>query len=461
MKTYFRTDDHVPFSEKFGYWCGAMGYVFSMAVTVFIVYYGTENLAISAAAVGTMMMVVKIIDGVTDAVGGILVDKTKAKTGKARPWFIRVAIPYGIVLFLTFCIPTGWGTTAKLIALAVMYILTVSVFGTMVGVAKYSLIARMSMDPKERSTMATIGDGSAVVFSSLLMTVTFSLVANFGYALIFAIYGVIGAVLCILCYVFVREQPEEIEGAIREEKEHQQANIAAIVKTLATNKYALLVFLYTTILYIGCGLIQTGGTYYATYVFGNYSVYSQFMLAGTIGSAVGIFAGTFIVRAIGSKWTFALGCLLTVVAYLPIIFTNSTSVITLVISFFFVIMFSQVFTNTQTPVMIAAAADYGEWKTGVRSEGVTSGIADIGIKIGQALASGLFGLILTMGGYQEGGVEQTASAIFSIKAAFTYVIPAVFLILGIFFLITYRLEKQHGQILADLEERHKAEGAQA
>lgn len=447
--------NYVPLSGKFGYWCGAMSYVFSMAVPVFLIYYATEQLAIAIGAVSIMMMLVKIWDGITDFIAGIIIDRTKSRKGKARPWFLRVAVPYGISLALTFSIPAGWGTTAKLAALAVMYALTVSVFGTVVGVAKYALIPRMTRDVKQRSTLGMIGDGSAVVFSGILMTVTFSLVASKGYTLIFAIYGVVACITCFLCYIFTREQTEEITEML-DEKRKQKGSVKDLLRTLIRNKYALLLFLYVTILYIGCGMIQTGGTYYATYVYGDYSLYSRFMLAGTIGSVVAIFIGTPLVRRLGSKAVFAFGCILAAVSYLAIIFTDSRNPLVIIVSFFFIIMFSQVFTNTQTPVMIAAAADYGEWKNGEKTEGITSGVADIGTKIGQALAAGIFGLIMAAGGFVEGGVEQTASAIQSIKVGFIYVVPTVFLILGIIYILTYKLEKQHPQILKELEERGNA-----
>lgn len=444
--------DHVPAKGKLGYLCGCLSYVFSIAVPVFLMYYATEKLALAVGAVSLMMMLVKILDGVTDVVAGILVDKTRSKHGKARPWFLRVAVPYGVAVALTFCIPTGWGSAAKLAALAVMYVLTVAVFGTLVGVAKYALVPRMTNDVRQRSILGMIGDGAAVVFSGLLMTATFTLVAVHGYTLIFSIYGVASCVLCLLCYVLTREQNEEINDMLSA-KAKEKVTIKALVTTVVKNKYALLLLLYVTVLYIGCGMIQTGGMYYATYVCGDPGIYSRFMLAGTIGSVVAIFVGSLILRKFNAKVVFVSGCILAAVSYLPIIFTGSKSPAVIIVCFFFIIMFSQVFPNTQIPAMVAAAVDYGEWKTGTRTEGITSGVADVGVKIGQALAAGLFGLIMAAGGFQEGGVAQSAEAVKSIEVGFIYVIPAVFLVLGIFCLVTYRLEKQHAQIISDLKQR--------
>lgn len=444
--------DRVPVTGKIGYLCGCLSFVFSMAVPVFLMYYATEKLSLAVGGVALMMMLVKILDGVTDFVAGVVIDKTRTKIGKARPWFLRVAIPYGIVLVLTFSIPTGWGSAAKLIALAVMYALTVSVFGTLVGVAKFALIPRMTKDVKQRSILGLIGDGAAVVVSGLLMTATFTLVAVHGYTLIFGIYGVAACVLCLLCYALTREQNDDIAELLSDQAK-EKTSLKALLMTLVRNKYALLLLLYVTILYIGCGMIQTGGLYYATYVYGDPSIYAKFMLSGTIGSFVAIFLGSLIVRKTNAKTVFVLGCILAAVSYLAIIFTGSQSPAVIIVSFFFIIMFSQVFTNTQVPVMVAAAVDYGEWKNGSRTEGVTSGVVDIGIKIGQALAAGIFGLIMAKGGFVEGGGAQTAEAVKSIEVGFIYIIPAVFLILGIFCLVTYKLEKQHPQILSDLKQR--------
>lgn len=443
--------DYVSISGKFGYLCGCLSYVFSMAVPVFLMYYATESLALSAGIVGVMMMIVKLLDGVTDFLAGVMIDKTKSRTGKARPWFLRVAIPYGVVLALTFSIPTGWGNVAKLVALGIMYALTVSVFGTVVGVAKYALVPRMTDDPKQRSILGMIGDGCAVVVSTVLMMSTFTLVAVHGYTIIFVIYGVAACILSFLCYGLTKEKNEEISEMLNAKKEEN--SFKNLIKTLFTNKYALLVLMYVTILYIGCGIIQTGGMYFATYVCGDPGIYSRFMMGGLFGSIVGIFLGGAIVRKFGSKVVFAMGCLLAAAGYVGIIITNSAVPMVVIVCFFFIIMFSQVFTNTQLPVMVAAAADYGEWKNGVRTEGVTSGIVDIGTKIGQALAAAIFGFIMASGGFKEGGVEQTVEAVNSIKIGFLYVTPAIFAILGIIYIFTYKLEKKHPQIMKEIAER--------
>lgn len=447
--------DYVAISGKFGYLCGCLSYVFSMAVPVFLMYYATESLALAAGAVGVMMMIVKLLDGVTDFFAGILVDKTKSKTGKARPWFLRIAVPYGITLALTFSIPAGWGNMAKLIGLGVMYALTVSVCGTVVGVAKYALVPRMTSDPKQRSILGMIGDGCAVVVSTILMMSTFTLVAVYGYTKIFIIYGIAACILSFLCYGFTKEKNEEINEML--DHKQQENSFKNLIRTLFTNKYALLVLVYVTVMYIGCGIIQTGGMYFATYVCGDPGIYSKFMMGGLFGSIVGIFLGGAIVRKFGSKVVFSMGCLLAAVGYIAIIVTNSAIPMVVIVSFFFIIMFSQVFTNTQLPVMVAAAADYGEWKNGIRTEGVTSGIVDIGSKVGQALAAAILGFIMAAGGFQEGGVEQTVEAVNSIKVGFLYVTPIIFAALGVFYILTYKLEKQHPQIMKEIAERKQVQ----
>ncbi len=445
-------DNQVPFKSRAGYFFGMLCTGFQIAIPTFLIFYGTQSLALSIVGISLMMTIVKVIDGITDIIAGFLVDKTRSKSGKARPWFLWMSFPYALCFALEFCVPKNWSPTAKMMMLAITYALTVSVFGTMLGVASKALLPRMTSSPKERGTLAVVCGGAGATMVGLLMAVVFPLVNAFGFQKVFVTFAVISFVLCILCYALVREQ--DIESYVMG-KQAESPKIGDLVKALVNNKYALLILVYILLNQCGGSILQGCGTYYATYVLKDPSMFTKFMLAGTVGSLVGIFIGTPLVKRIGSSKMFALGCAMAVVGFGAILLTDSSSNLVIIVAFFFIIMGCQLFTITQLVAMSAAAVDYGEWKTGVRSEGVTVCLSNFGSKVGGAFGTALMGFCLAAGGFVTGGKAQTPGAIQAIKLTLTGLIPLVYLVLLILFLVTYRLDKQLPEIQKELRARRE------
>lgn len=106
--------------------------------------------------------------------------------------------------------------------------------------------------------------------------------------------------------------------------------------------------------------------------------------------------------------------------------------------------------------MVSDTIDYGEWKTGYRTEGLVNSACSFGYKIGNGIGSALLGLILEIGGYVGEAAVQTAEALFSIEVCFVW-IPIVVYVCGLIIMKFWHLDKEFSGILADLEKR-KMEG---
>ncbi len=446
-------DNQVSFKGRLGYFFAMQATGFQVAIPTFLIFYGTQSLALSIVAVSLMMTVVKVLDGVTDVLAGFIVDKTRSKAGKARPWFLWMALPYSLCFALEFCVPTSWNPAAKLIMLAVTYALTISVFGTMLGVAGGALLPRMTSSPKERGTLAVVCNGAGVVIVGFLMAIIFPMVNAFGYQKVFVTFALMSFIFCVLCYLLVTEQ--DIENYVIG-KQVETPKIGELIKALFKNKYAMLVLVYILLNQCGGSILQGCGTYYATYVLKDTGAYTKFMLAGTIGTLIGIFIGIPIVKRFGSRTLFAVGAAMAVLGFGAILLTDSKSTIVVIVAFFFILMGGQLFTLTQINAFAAAAVDYGEWKNGIRSEGVTVCLRCFGSKVGGALGTALMGFSLAAGGFVTGGKAQTPQAINTIKLTLTGLSPLVYLILLVVFLLTYRLEKQLPEIQKELRARREA-----
>lgn len=149
--------------ERFSYGCGDFGCnIIYTAMSAFLLFYYTDYAGVSALAVGTIMMVSRIFDGISDIIMGVIVDRTKSKFGKARPWILRMCIPFAVCGVLLFSVPASWGQTAKLVYIFITYNLTSTVVYTAINVPYSSLNALMTQDPYERSVLS--------IFRNLLAT---------------------------------------------------------------------------------------------------------------------------------------------------------------------------------------------------------------------------------------------------------------------------------------------------
>ena len=102
--------------ERFSYGCGDFGCnIIYTAMSAFLLFYYTDYANVSAMAVGTIMMVSRIFDGVSDIIMGVIVDRTRSKYGKARPWILRMCIPFAVSGILLFSVPASWASTPKLV----------------------------------------------------------------------------------------------------------------------------------------------------------------------------------------------------------------------------------------------------------------------------------------------------------------------------------------------------------
>ena len=102
--------------ERFAYGCGDLGCnIIYSAMSSFLLFYYTDYVKVSALTIGTIMLISRLFDGVTDLIMGVIVDRTKSRFGKCRPWILRMAIPFAIAAVLLFSVPSGLGNSAKMV----------------------------------------------------------------------------------------------------------------------------------------------------------------------------------------------------------------------------------------------------------------------------------------------------------------------------------------------------------
>ena len=129
--TNAHVSERVTVGERLAYGCGDFSSnIMYSAMAAFLMFYYTDYVGVSAAVVGTIMLVSRLFDGISDLVMGIIIDRTRSPFGKARVWILRLVIPYAIGTVLLFAVPNGWSETAKYIYIFFSYNLAFTVLFT-------------------------------------------------------------------------------------------------------------------------------------------------------------------------------------------------------------------------------------------------------------------------------------------------------------------------------------------
>ena len=153
--TNAHVSERVTVGERLAYGCGDFSSnIMYSAMAAFLMFYYTDYVGVSAAVVGTIMLVSRLFDGISDLVMGIIIDRTRSPFGKARVWILRLVIPYAIGTVLLFAVPNGWSETAKYIYIFFSYNLAFTVLFTGINLPYATLTALMTQDQYERSVLS-------------------------------------------------------------------------------------------------------------------------------------------------------------------------------------------------------------------------------------------------------------------------------------------------------------------
>lgn len=192
-----RADGKLPLSEKICYGlgdCAANIYAVGIGGTFLTGYY-TDTAGIAAAAIATMMLVLRVFDGITDLIMGGVVDKTKSRFGKARPWLLWTAPLMMIGMILLFMVPQNASASGKLLYAYVTYFFMSCIVYTANNLPYNALLARMTLNVQERATTASVRFIMNSVVTIIINAVTPLLVVKIGFTPLAVVYGIIEMVL--------------------------------------------------------------------------------------------------------------------------------------------------------------------------------------------------------------------------------------------------------------------------
>lgn len=433
-------------AKRIGYGIGDLGcnLVFSTMASYLMVFY-TDVFGITAAAAGTMMLVTKFIDALTDTGMGLLVDRTHTKWGQGRPYFVIGAIPFAIFTFLTFYIP-DLGSSGKLVWAYVTYCLLCTAY-TVVNIPLNTIVPRLTSDVHERNILVSTRMICAMAGTAIVMSITAPLVKYFGqgneargYLVTMTIYGIVAMCIFLLTFASTKEVvPPTVTQA--------HTSLAKDFKGLTGQAWILfLLNLFYFSLYV---VRNTTVIYYFKYNLGRTNWLS---LVGILGILSGL-PMLLLLPALEKHFSKRNLMFMSVILYALgdlLIFAGKNSAACLLIGL--VITGLGIYgifgiTFAMQPDVI----DYSEYKKNASVAGLIAAFQGFFVKGGMGLTSFVIGLFLKNGGYVANAV-QSKQALTHIEICFIW-IPIVLcaLIAGLTYF--YKLDGLRAEMTEELEKR--------
>ena len=435
--------------DKFGYMMGdvANDFMFIFASGYLMVFY-TKVLGVSAALVGTLFLVSRIIDAFTDIGMGVIVDSVKpAKDGRFRSWIRRMCIPVALASFLMYQSGlAGAPMTVKVVYMFVTYILWGSICYTSINIPYGSMAASISADAKDRAALSTWRSVGAQIASTVInMSVPILVyytdangnkLVNKGMftklAGVFAICAIICYIICYKCTV------ERVQVAPKAKGEKGNNNI---IKTLFSSRALLALIAAAIFLVFGTILANSLNAYlYADYFrnTGALSTYNSLMLIVTLGLAPFI---VILSMKFGKKETAVVGTAFTGIVYV-VLFLLRVQNPWVYVGITFVGAFGYMYFQMAVWAFLTDVLDDSEVRTHKRDDGAIYGVYSFARKLGQALAGGLGGFALTAIGYAETADVQTQQVKDSLYTVTTLGQGTAFILVALVLLFVYPLSKK-------------------
>lgn len=361
-----------------GYGIGAVGLDLSYGLFYsFLSYYLSSVLELQEGFLLLITPLARIWDGINDPMMGTIVDNTRTKHGKYRPWILIGAVCNAVVLFLLF---TSFGMSGLplYIYIAIMYILW-GMTNTMADIPYWSMVPSFTSEEKERNLVATvartfsgIGQGIVSILTPWLCQLLSSGMVNqdgysaTGFSRWAGICGIALVLFSLIC-VLVTKETNVVYG---EKKKFRLKQIFSVIK----NNDQLVVFIVFAMLSnAGWYLTSSTAVYYFTDTLGNSKAQSTFQLIGTVGSVLGLLVVPVLTKWFSKRTTYSISLCTTIIGYVLMLITGPILKLNVIIMDSCYILASVGISSmfvSQT-IFLADIVDYGEYKSGTRNESIT------------------------------------------------------------------------------------------
>lgn len=392
--------------EKMGFALGDLGFnLYWASIASFLAVFYTDVFGIPAAAAGTMFLVTKIVDAVTDPIMGAVADRTKTRWGKFRPYLIFAGAPMAGAAVITFSTPE-LSDSGKIIYAYVTYSLMMLCY-TLLSTPYSSLSGVMTAHPQERNTLISFRFIAAFAGTTLVNKFTLPLVdylgngdEALGWQLTMALYGAVASVAFAITFFSTRERIAP--------PPQQKTSPLSDIKDLLDNRPWLILIGLAIVIMMTITLRGGSSYYYLKYYLQRPELISDYLFVQGIALGVGAAITPLLTKYIDKTKLLMLlmsivGALSILMYFVPPQYVSIIFVLNILISLAL---------GPKSPLawsMYADSADYTEWKTGRRATGMTFSAATFAQKLGGALGSAVMLWVLAAIGYVAREAQSDAS----------------------------------------------------
>ena len=442
--------------NKLGYGSGdwAANMVYAL-LTSFVLIYLTDTVGLNAGIVGTLMMFSKFADGVTDVFFGSLIDKTKSKMGKARPWMLWSYIGNTVCLIAIFAIPSSWGDTAKYAYFFIAYTLLNAVFYTANNIAYASLTALITKNNNERVQMGSIRFMFSLATNLVVASITIKAVASMGggaagWRNVAIVYGLIGLVVNTISVLSVKEVPDEEEKVqtSAEKGGEDKLSLWESAKLLFANKYYLIIVAVYVLTYIQTGIAGIG-IYYMTYILFNENLYGVFSWAINIPLIIALLVTPVLVEKWKGMYKLNLtGYVIGTIGRALVVVAGYLGSVPLMLLFTGIAAFGMGPWQGDMNAVIASCSEYTYLTKHKRVDGTMYSCTSLGIKLGGGIGIAITGWLLDLSGFDGALGVQSDSCIQMLQIMYLWVPVAITLIIT-FIMSKMNVERANEKLLQE------------
>jgi len=444
--------------NRYAYGLGTIGrdMVYTLVAT-YLMFYLTDILNLSNAVLGwvTVIMVgARVFDALNDPVMGIIVDNTRTRFGKFKPWIAIGALLSGtftILLFTDFKL-SGAGFIA---VFAVIYLFWGMSFTTN-DISYWSMLPSLSTDQREREkigTMAKIcGNLGMFVVVAGIVPITGALSGAFG-----GMKQAYFAFAVILTLIMWGSQSITLFGVKEPRgvfKQEEATTLGGMVRAIFKNDQLLYTAVAMVLFMIGYVTTTSFGLYYFKYIFGDEGIYSVFALILGVSQITAFIVFPAFSKRYSRKALYTAATILVVAGY--VVFFFSPMRMLFIGAAGILIFIGDAFIQILMLMFLTDTIEYGQWKLGRRNESVTLALQPFINKMGGAMASGIVGVTVIVSGINDAGsaADVTPEGALIMKAAMM-ILPLILILAGYFlYRAKYKINREmYDAMLKDLEAR--------
>lgn len=434
--------------EKISYGMGdvACNVVFALTSGL-VTYFYTNVMSISAALIGTIMLVSRLFDGLSDVAIGLIMDKVHSKHGRGRAWVLWMTVPYAVTAVALFCLPANAATTVQAIYIFVTYNLCTTVVYTALNLPYGAMAPLMTRNEEDLAKINVFRMFMSPIGNMIVSAMTLPIINRMGgdqaaWIKITLIYSVVAMGMLLWCFFGTRERVNTQAA-----QEAETMPISVRLGALLRNKYFIMILLSSLFLAVYQTVNGTCATWYSQYILGNNEYYGVLNLAENIPQIIVIMLLPPLIQKFGKRNLVLAGAVLTLAAQISLAFVPANLTYAAVVAVIRGIgkapLFGCVFT------MMADVVNYGHWKTGIRVQALVFSAATVGQKFGGGITGWAIGKLMDASGF-TGLVEEIPSAVSMVQNLYVWGSVLAWAIIVVLMLL-YHLDKEYDGIISDME----------